>query len=113
VQRGSTLNLPLALALGLLLVVLGFSIPMTGDGAAADHPVGRAELVAQVAPHQIVVRPAQPVKSSPGGFVAVFPVTGQVAEGLAQYREADAFRGESRAADRSTRPVRAPPVFAA
>lgn len=112
-QRGSTVGLPLTLVLGLLLVVLGFGTPITDDTAATGQPGGRAVLMAQVAPDQTVARPAKPVQPPSGGFLAVLPVNGQVAEVMAQFRESDGSRGESRAADRSTRPVRAPPVLAA
>lgn len=106
----------LLLALGLLLVMLGLSVPLpvAVAGSSIDNPLtGRAEIVSQLTHNQAVARPDQPVRAAPGGFVAVLPATAVVPMGLVHGPKIDAFHDGSAAAGPSTRSVRAPPVSAA
>lgn len=102
----------LALMLGLLLVLLGLSIPppaAAGGGAVAeDRPV---ELIAELAHDKAVARSGHSAQPAPGGLLAVVPASGHVL--LAHRSEPHGFSGEPPVAGRSTWSVRAPPVFAA
>lgn len=105
----------LLLALGLLLVVLGLSVPLpvAVAGATIDKPTaGRAE-ISQLTHTQAVARPGQPVQPAPRGLVAVLPATAVVPTVFAHRPKVDALHDGSPAAGPSTCSVRAPPVFAA
>ena len=107
-------RLALVVVLGVLAAVLGLGgMSADGDVAAADSHSGHAGLVTQLVGGQAMTRPAQPVPPAQGGLFAVLPSARALAWALVTRAEPDPVRGESTAADQSTRRVRAPPVFAA
>lgn len=108
-QRRSASGLP-ALALALLLMVLGSVVPMAGTGGAVGQTVEHTSLVTQPAGDHAVARVAQHLSPPAGGFLAVVPVAGQVTAPVARRRDAEGSGTRAGVVHRSMRPVRGPPA---
>lgn len=112
VQRGDRSRAALALALGLLLMVLGLSATPAAAGGPSgdDRPARHVEFVVQLPQDHAVARLGHPASPAQSGFLAVLPAAGCVPAALVSRADPVGFRGEFSATDRFTRPVRAPPA---
>jgi hypothetical protein len=111
-QRGDRPRAALALALGLLLMVLGLcATPAASGGPTGDDwPARHVEFVAQLTQDHVVARLGHSAPPTQSGFMAVLSAAGWVPAALVSRADPVGFRGEFSTADCFTRPVRAPPA---